>query len=168
MGKIMTRPSSIVTIAAAALTAATTLAGAQDVTDTAPAPPSIETGNGQHNAIMVEGAVRTGATFRFPMVRIDRNGFLVMHPFRDGTPVPTEYVAAVPVPQGISHNVKITPNDSPQTGDMYIVMLHYDMNDDRIFDFNDGVAVPDAPVFEGNRMIALRYVTPADSSEQQP
>ncbi|QLC25947.1 hypothetical protein HFP57_13545 [Parasphingopyxis algicola] len=129
------------------------------------APPQIETGNGERNAIRLEGATRSGATFTFPSVRIERDGFLVMHPFRDGAPVPTEYVGAAPVLQGISHDVGITINAVPETGEMFIVMLHYDMNEDRIFDFNDGVTVPDAPVFEGDRLIALRYAAPEDSGE---
>jgi len=28
---------------------------------------------------------------------------------------------------------------------MFTVMLHDDMNADRILDFNDGIAIPDAP-----------------------
>ena len=47
-----------------------------------------------------------------------------------------------------------------QSGDMFVIMLHYDVNKDGIFDFNDGVTVPDAPVFEGNRLIALRFAAP--------
>lgn len=128
-------------------------------------PPQITLGNGENNAITLEEATRSGATFTFPVVRIDRNGFLVMHPFRDGAPVPTEYVGAVPVPEGTSHNVRITVEGAPETGEMFIVMLHYDVNDDRIFDFNDGITVPDAPVFEGSRMIAHRYATPEDDTE---
>ncbi|MEM8697386.1 MAG: hypothetical protein AAGE05_15295 [Pseudomonadota bacterium] len=127
------------------------------------APPQITLGNGEHNAIMLEGATRSGATFRIPTIRIDRNGFLVMHPFRDGAPVPTEYVGAVPVPAGVSHNVRITVDAEPMAGEMFIVMLHYDMNDDRVFDFGDGVTVPDAPVFEGGTMIAHRYAAPEES-----
>ena len=133
--------------------------------ESAEAAPQITLGNGENNAITLEEATRSGATFTFPIVRIDHNGFLVMHPFRDGAPVRTEYVGAVPVPEGTSHNVRITVEGEPETGEMFIVMLHYDMNDDRIFDFNDGITVPDAPVFEGSRLIALRYAAPADNAE---
>lgn len=127
------------------------------------APPQITLGNGENSAILVDGATRSGATFRFPTVKIDRNGFLVMHPFRDGEPEGTVYVGASPVPAGISHNVPITIDSVPEAGDMFIVMLHYDMNDDRVFDFGDGVTVPDVPVFEGSTMIAHRYAAPAES-----
>lgn len=123
----------------------------------------ITLGNGENSAIMLDGATRNGATFVIPTVRIDQNGFLVMHPFRDGNPVGNEYVGAVPVPEGTTHNVRITIDEAPETGEMFIVMLHYDMNDDRVFDFNDGITVPDAPVFEDSRMIAHRYAAPAES-----
>lgn len=136
---------------------------AQDGGESAEARAQITLGNGVHNSILIEGATRSGATLRFPSVRIDRNGFLVMHPFRDGAPVPTEYVGAAPVLEGITHDVRITLADAPETGAMFIVMLHYDMNDDRIFDFNDGITVPDAPVFEGSTMIAHRFAAPAES-----
>lgn len=151
---------TMILIAATALLPAAALAQEGD----APADerPQITLGNGENSAIIVDGATRTGATFRFPTVKIDRSGFLVMHPFRDGVPEGTVYVGAAPVPAGISHNVPITIESVPETGDMFIVMLHYDMNDDRIFDFGDGITVPDVPVFEGSTMIAHRYATPPE------
>jgi len=126
--------------------------------------PSIVTGNGQRNNIQLEGASRKGATFTFPRVEIDKNGWLVMHPFSDGKPVPTVYVGHTPVKSGVTENVDIFLGEAPPAGTMFIVMLHYDANDDGVFDFNDGITVPDAPVFEGNKLIALRYAAPADSA----
>lgn len=123
----------------------------------------IVTGNGVDNNITLAGASRNGATFTFPKVTISQPGFLVMHPFRDSKPVQTEYVGAVPV-SGTQESVSIEVSPAPATGDNYIVMLHYDMNEDGIFDFNDGVTVPDAPVFEGSTLVALRYVTPASNN----
>ena len=120
----------------------------------------IVTGNGKNNYILLDGASRNEATFTFPQVTIDKDGFLVMHPFRDGKPVQTEYVGAVPVPAGTHKDVSLTIDTPTKTGDNFIVMLHYDMNEDKIFDFNDGITVPDAPVFEGHRLIALRYTAP--------
>jgi hypothetical protein len=160
----MIRVFAAAAVTSAALFAGTGLAVIQEsAAESAEALPQITLGNGENNAIMLEAATRSGATFTVPTVRIARNGFLVMHPFRDGTPVAIEYVGAVPVPEGISHNVRITVDDVPEAGEMFIVMLHYDMNDDGAFDFNDGITVPDAPVFEGSRMIAHRYAAPAES-----
>ena len=120
----------------------------------------IVTGNGENNHISLDGAYRTEATFTFPNVTLAKDGFLVFHPFKDGKPVQTEYVAAKALSGGSHDNVSIDVSDGPKTGDMYIVMLHFDMNEDGVFDFNDGVTVPDAPVFEGQTLVALRFQTP--------
>lgn len=119
----------------------------------------IVTGNGENNYIILEGAHRTGDTFTFPEVVLSKPGFLVFHPFKDGAPVQTEYVGAKALAGGVHKDVSINVTDGPETGDMYIVMLHYDMNEDGVFDFGDGVDVPDAPVFEGHTLVALRYKT---------
>ena len=120
----------------------------------------IVTGNGKNNYVILEGATRKAQTFTFPEVTLDKDGFLVMHPFKDGKPVQTEYVGAVPVAAGTHKDVSLTIDTPTQTGDNFVVMLHYDMNRDKIFDFNDGITVPDAPVFEGHTLIALRYTAP--------
>ena len=120
----------------------------------------IVTGNGEHNFITLEGASRDGNSLTFPEVVISKPGFLVLHPFKNGKPVPTEYVGAVPIKAGQNTNVAIEVDGGVSSGDMFVVMLHYDMNEDEIFDFNDGITVPDAPVFEGHKLIALRYRAP--------
>ena len=120
----------------------------------------IVTGNGTHNFITLEGASRDGNSLTFPEVVISKPGFLVLHPFKDGKPVPTEYVGAVPIKTGQNTNVAIEVDGGVSSGDMFVIMLHYDMNEDEIFDFNDGITVPDAPVFEGHKLIALRYRAP--------
>lgn len=117
----------------------------------------LKTGNGERNYIILDGATRDGATFTFKEVSIDAPGWLVMHPFDNGVPVQTEYVGATLLEEGKSADVQITVNSEPAPREMFIVMLHYDVNEDGVFDFNDGVTVPDAPVFEGGVLIALRY-----------
>lgn len=123
-------------------------------------PSKIITGNGENNYIKLENASRKGSVFTFSEVMIAQKGFLVMHPFRNGQPVQTEYVGAVPVPMGLSLNVEIPVTVDVESGDKFIVMLHKDMNQDGEFDFGDGITVPDAPVFEGYRLVALRYEIP--------
>jgi len=117
-------------------------------------------GNGENNFIILDGTTRDGNRFTVPEIGISQPGFLVVHPFRNGKPVPTEYVGAVPVKTGMNKDVSITLDTNVQRGDMFIVMLHYDMNTDGIFDFGDGVNVPDVPVFEGHTLVALRYAAP--------
>ena len=145
----------------AAETASKAAATAEAKTDTSKMDHSkIVTGNGKNNFIILDGAIRNEATFTFPEVTLDKDGFLVMHPFKDGKPVQTEYVGAVPIAAGSHKDVSVTIDTPTKSGDNFIVMLHYDMNRDKIFDFNDGITVPDAPVFEGHTLVALRYTAP--------
>ena len=100
----------------------------------------IELGNGENNSITTEGITRIGSVFTVPEVPIAQNGWLIMHPFRDGAPVGNEYVGATLVKQGTQTNVTIDIGDAPMAGDMFIIMLHNDVNDDGVFDFGDGGA----------------------------
>lgn len=125
-------------------------------------PPEIVLGNGQRNAITLVGATRSGSVLTFPSVMIERDGFVVMHPFRNEKPVRNEYVGATFVKAGTTANVAVDVGVVPQTGENFIVMLHNDMNNDGQFDFGDGLTVPDEPTFEGNRLIALPFAAPAE------
>jgi len=120
----------------------------------------IVTGNGENNYIMLEGTRRENNQFTIPKVVISQDGFLVVHPFLNDEPVQTEYVGATFVASGQTENVDIEVNTPVNSGDKFVVMLHYDMNKDGIFDFNDGLTVPDVPVFEGHTLVALRYIAP--------
>ena len=57
----------------------------------------------------------------------------------------------------MNENVSVTVNEPPSSGENYILMLHWDVNQDQIFDFGDGITVPDAPLFEGNLMVAFPF-----------
>lgn len=147
----------------AAVAGACALAGcaATDAVESAEAAaPAIEVGNGENNYIVLEGVTRAGATFVFKTVAIDRPGWLVIHPFENGAPAQTVYVGATLLAAGVHQDIAITIDAAPAAGDMFVVMLHYDVNEDGVFDFNDGITVPDAPVFEGARLIALRFAAP--------
>ena len=124
--------------------------------------PKMTTGNGEANWIITEGATRDGATFSFREVRIDGNGWLVMHPFKDGKPVGDIYVGATYVEDGESRNVAITVDSVPEPGEMFIVMLHRDVNENQEFDFVfvDAFNVLDKAVFEGRTMIAHVFPAP--------
>lgn len=120
-------------------------------------------GNGVDNHIMVEGATRDGATMVFPEVKINGNGWLVMHPFENGKPNGDIYVGASFVQDGINRDVAITVDPEPAPGDMFIVMLHRDVDEDEHFDFvfvGDTGHVEDRAVFEGNRMIGHAWPAP--------
>jgi len=126
------------------------------------AEPQITLGNGEVNWIITEAATRDGATFTFSEVQVENNSWLVMHGFKDGNPVGTEYVGATYLHQGENRNVQITVDSEPASGDMFIVMLHRDVNENQEFDFVfvDEINVLDKAVFEGTKMIAHRFTTP--------
>ncbi len=122
----------------------------------------INLGDGEANWIVVEGAKREGAQFTFSEVHIDGNGWLVMHPFEDGKPNGDIYVGVTYVTDGDNRNVQITVDSEPAKGDMFIVMLHRDVNENQEFDFVfvDAVNVLDKAVFEGRTMIAHAIPAP--------
>jgi len=117
----------------------------------------ITMGNGVDNIITTDGFLQDQKTFTFSEVKIKGNGWLVMHPFKDGKPVPTVYVGNTYIKHGINKNVEVTVKDLPKSEENYILMLHWDVDQDKEFDFGDGITVLDAPVFEGNKMIAFRF-----------
>jgi hypothetical protein len=133
------------------LTACSTIAGMM-----------VKLGDGEANWIVVDGASRDGATFTFPEVRIDGNGWLVMHPFEDGKPNGDIYVGATYLHDGDNREVEVAVDPEPSTGDMFIVMLHRDVNENKEFDFVfvDSVNVLDKAVFEGRTMIAHAIPAP--------
>lgn len=122
----------------------------------------IKLDNGESNWIIVDGATRDGATFTFQEVHIDGNGWLVMHPFENGEPNGNIYVGSTYVRDGDNRNVEITVDPEPASGDMFIVMLHRDVNENQEFDFVfvDAVNVLDKAVFEGRTMIAHAIAAP--------
>jgi len=126
------------------------------------AAPQITLGNGEANWIVIEGATRDGATFTFVEVHADGNSWLVMHGFKDGNPVGTDYVGATYLNKGDNRDVQITVDSEPVKGEMYIVMLHRDVNENHEFDFVfvDEINVLDKAVFEGTKMIAHRFTAP--------
>ncbi len=145
-----------------------TLACASDVAPQSEAPkpadstPKIMLGNGAANWIVIEGTTRKGATFTFREVQIDGDGWLVMHPFKDGRPVGAVYVGATYIKDGANRDVEITVEEEPAPGTMFLVMLHLDVNENEVFDFVfvDEHNVLDKAVFESTTMIAHPIAAP--------
>jgi hypothetical protein len=119
-------------------------------------------GNGDKNWIVTEGVARAGQTFTFKEVKIDGNGWLVIHQIVDGKPVGEKYLGASYVASGVSKNVALTVDYKPAAGEPFVVMLHRDVNENKVFDFVfvDPPHVLDRAVFEGNKMIALVFQAP--------
>ena len=129
----------------------------------APEPPAMTMGNGERNWIIVDGATRDGQTFEFAEVHIDGNGWLVMHPFENGKPNGDVVSGSTYVANGTNTDVNISVTEEVAAGDMFIVMLHRDVDEDREFDFvfvGDTGHVEDKAVFEGNKMIGHAYPAP--------
>ena len=136
----------------------------QHGTETAPQETAdIKLGNGENNKIELAGLSRRGPTLIVPSVLTEADSFLVLHPFKDGTPVQTDYVGSTFVLEGRTDNVAIRLDDIPETETPFIIMLHRDVNGDQNFQFGDGVIVPDAPVFEGNILIARATIAQPES-----
>nr|WP_070961487.1 hypothetical protein [Hyphomonas sp. Mor2] len=166
-------------IAAAMISAA--CATAQD----APAVPQITMGNGEANMIQIEGLTRAeGIThfsemrvdgddvsaFRgdsvaltFPKVVIEKPGFLVLHPVMDGRPNGDVVSGFTYLEAGTTENVTIRLDTPADTGRNFLVMMHTDVDNDRVLDFvfvEDGINVEDTAVFEGTHMIAHIFAVP--------
>lgn len=127
-----------------------------------PPTPAFTMGNGAQNWITTDGAARAGNVLTFAEVRIAENGWLVMHPFEDGKPNGDKYVAATFVEQGENRDVAIEVYKGVEPGEQFIVMLHYDSNANRVFDFVfvDDTNVMDRAVFEGTKMIGHVFAAP--------
>lgn len=132
------------------------------MTATAEEAPAFSMGNGEQNWIHTDGATREGKTLTFPEVHINGNGWLVMHPFEDGAPNGDKYVAATYLESGSNRDVAIEVYKGAETGEMFIVMLHRDSNENGVFDFVfvDEQNVMDRAVFEGSRMIGHAIPSP--------
>ncbi|MFP6807265.1 MAG: hypothetical protein VB957_08790 [Pseudomonadales bacterium] len=119
-------------------------------------------GNGDKNWIITDGASRIDKTLTFKEVSIDGNGWLVMHPFEGGKPNGDKYVAYTYLENGMNKDVEIKVHKGVDTGEMFIVMLHRDLNENKILDFIfvDDTNVMDKAVFEGHTMIVHAIPAP--------
>lgn len=119
-------------------------------------------GNGTKNWIDVAGVTRNGSVLNFPEVQIDGNGWLVVHPFENGAANGDKYVGKTYVESGKNTDVDIDVLKGLTEGEMFIVMLHRDLNENKQLDFIfiDDTNVMDRAVFEGPRMIGHAIPAP--------
>lgn len=154
----------------------------------APAKPQITMGNGAANMIetaglsrqkvksaisrvSVDGAelstMRANATMlTFPKVTIAKAGWIVLHPVIDGRPDGDIVSGFAYLNPGTSENVAVKIQHPTSAGDKFLVMLHRDVDSDRVFDFvfvEDGINVEDTAVFEDSRMIAHLISLPEET-----
>ncbi len=124
--------------------------------------PQRSIGNGASNWITVEDVTRDEGTLTFSEVQINGNGWLVIHPFEEGAPNGDKYVAATFLEDGKNLDVDIQVYKGLTSGEMFIVMLHRDSNENMVFDFVfvDEINVMDRAVFEGSTMIGHAIAAP--------
>lgn len=124
--------------------------------------PGFSMGNGEKNWIKVEGFTRDESTLTFSEIQIDGNGWLIIHPFEDGEPNGDKYVALTYLEDGKNQNVSIKVHKGLTSGEMMIVMLHRDGNENKVLDFVfvDEQNVMDRAVFEGSKMIGHIVAAP--------
>ena len=86
----------------------------------------------------------------------------MIHPFEEGAPNGDKYVAATFLKDGQNLNVGIQVYKGLISGEMFIVMLHRDTNENEVFDFVfvDEQNVMDRAVFEGSTMIGHAIAAP--------
>lgn len=137
----------------------------QDASESAKAAAAkISFANGEANWIITEGLSRNGRNITFKEAQIDGNGWLVLHPFKDGRPNGAIHVGASYLRDGLNKDitVTVTQDAEPRAGEMFLVMLHSDVNEDQVFDFVfvDERNVLDRAVFEGMTMIAHIFPAP--------
>ena len=112
-------------------------------------------GNGEKNQIDVAGVARDNSVLSFPRINIDGKGWLVIHPFKDGVPNGDKYVGKTYLQNCKNKNVDIDVFRGLEQGEMFIVMLHRDLNEKKELGviFIDDTNVTDPAVIKGNRMI---------------
>jgi len=150
-----------------------------------PTPTQITMGNGENNIIVVEGLTREtevtdftevrvdgaavstmradSTAITFPKVLIEKAGFLVLHPVVDGRPNGDMVSGFTYLEAGETESVTIQIDHPADVGTQFLVMLHTDVDQDRVLDFvfvEDGINVEDTAVFEGTNMIAHVFAVP--------
>jgi hypothetical protein len=131
----------------AAVLAASLLAGgafAQDM----PAP-----------GLKVEGGTTKGDMLIVPEVMMDKPGFVVIHEMIDGKPVVPQSIGHVAVAAGTTPFVEVPVQGGLKKGTEYMVMLHYDTNDNGEYEFGPGSTDVDTPVTDAAGVVMKPLMT---------
>ena len=98
-----------------------------------------------HLAIDVENAKIEDGAVVFPSVRIDKDGYVVIHAVEDGQPVIPASIGHTAVPSGTTENVSVEVEGGAMEGTDYVAMIHYETNDNDTYDFGEGSTDVDTP-----------------------
>ncbi|HEV7291863.1 MAG TPA: hypothetical protein VGN79_06040 [Devosia sp.] len=98
-----------------------------------------------HLNIDVDGATIEDGAFVFPAVKIDQDGYVVIHAVEDGQPVLPTSIGHTAVPAGDSEDVRVEVEGGAMEGTEYVAMIHYETNDNDTYDFGEGNTDVDTP-----------------------
>lgn len=98
-----------------------------------------------HLNIDVEGAKIEGTSIVFPAVKIDKDGYVVVHAVENGEAVIPASVGHTAVAAGDSQNVAVEIEGGATEGTDYVAMIHYETNDNGTYDFAEGMTDVDTP-----------------------
>lgn len=98
-----------------------------------------------HLNIDVEGAMIEGNSVVFPAVKIDKDGYVVIHAVEGGEAVIPASIGHTAVPAGDSENVSVEIEGGAMEGTDYVAMIHYETNDNDTYDFAEGMTDVDTP-----------------------
>lgn len=98
-----------------------------------------------HLNIDTEGAMIEDGALVFPSVKIDKDGYVVIHAVEDGSPVIPASIGHTAVSAGTSENVSVEVEGGAMEGTDYVAMIHYETNDNGSYDFAEGMTDVDTP-----------------------
>ncbi|WP_099868089.1 DUF7282 domain-containing protein [Pararhizobium haloflavum] len=98
-----------------------------------------------HLNIDVDGATIEDGAVVFPSVKIDQDGYVVIHAVEDGEPVVPASIGHTAVAAGDSENVTVEVEGGAMEGTEYVAMIHYETNDNGTYDFAEGMTDVDTP-----------------------
>jgi uncharacterized protein (DUF2141 family) len=97
-----------------------------------------------HVNVTVDGVAAKDGSITFPSVKIDKDGFIVVHAVENGVPVLPGSVGHAMVKAGTTENVTV-PIEGVAPGTDYMVMLHYDTDGDGRYGFGESSTSVDTP-----------------------
>jgi hypothetical protein len=121
---------------------------------------SVGIARADHLNIDVEGATIEEDAIVFPSVKIDQDGYVVVHAVEDGAPVLPGSLGHTAVPEGDSENVSVEIEGGAMADTDYVAMIHYETNDNDTYDFGEGMTDVDTPGMKpDNTPYALPFKT---------
>lgn len=103
-----------------------------------------------HLKIETEGVKAMDGALVFPMVKIDKPGFLVIHAVKDGNPVVPGSLGSAYVGAGTTGDVMVKLSEAPMMDATYIAMLHEDSGEKGVYEFGEGMTEVDPPALKGD------------------